>query len=71
LAAARPSQLRGNHIQFVKFDEKIKSSNYANYTNFLPLRDRRRFSAIIGVTWSDADDFSTRITLYARSIEEI
>jgi len=31
----------------------IKSSNY---TNLWPLRDHRRFSAIIGVTWSDADD---------------
>ena len=41
----------------------IKSSNYADLTNFRPLRDRRRFSAIIGVTWSDADDFSNNKTI--------
>jgi hypothetical protein len=38
LAAARPVRLRGKHKQFGKldeFDEKIKSSNYADYTNFM------------------------------------
>ena len=28
-----------------------------------PLRGHRRFSAIIGVTWSDADDFSNNETM--------
>jgi hypothetical protein len=31
--------------------------------DYLPLRDHRQFSAIIGVAWSDADDFSNNETI--------
>ena len=32
-------------------------------TDFWPLCDHYRFSAIIGVTWSDADDINTEVRL--------
>jgi hypothetical protein len=34
-----------------------------DYTDLLSLRDHHRFSAIIGVTWSEADDISNNETI--------
>jgi hypothetical protein len=47
----------------------IKSSNLTNYTNFMaaarPIRSRGcPFAAIIGVTWSDADDINPEVRLW-------
>jgi hypothetical protein len=52
-------------FNFVVFNNCVE--NLRITTDFLaaarPFRDHRRFSAIIGVTWSDADDISPEVRL--------